>query len=172
MPNWCHNTLEVEGPKDEIAEFVNKARKTPPETEHEQPLFFANFVPEPDYDGKQDWWAWRCENWGSKWEPNFGQPFIAIGTEDSDPGAEKDQLDIQDLDEETMRVSYEFDTPWGPPGPVIEAAAQQHPNLKFRFVWGEPGGDFGGKCEWAEGEATHFEEGAASDYLPEEKMWF
>lgn len=172
MPNWCHNTLEVEGPKDSVAEFVNKARQSPPDTDYEQPFFFANFLPEPDHDGAEDWWAWRINNWGTKWEPNFGQPFMALGIEGADPGAEKEQLNLRDTGEGVMEVSYEFDTAWAPPGPVIDAAAEQHPDLKFRLVWGEPGENFGGKCEWADGSETHFEEGDASDYLPEEKMWF
>jgi hypothetical protein len=176
MPNWCHNNLEVIGLEDEILAFVNKARELPKGEEHPQPLFFANFVPEPDYDEGDEvmpgWWNWRVENWGCKWEPNFEAPFMALGLEGSDPGAEKEKLDIQALGDGQSLVTYEFDTPWGPPGPVFDQASKQHPNLFFRLVWGEPGGDFGGKCEWKDGETVHFEEGEASDYLPEEKMWF
>lgn len=188
MPNWCHNTLEVIGPADEVAAFVNKARELPESETHPQPFFFANFIPEPDYEAENvepaypseegsdsvmpDWWNWRVTNWGTKWEPNFGQPFIALGSEGSDPSAEKDQLQLQELGDGISAVSYEFDTAWSPPGLVIQAAAKQHPSLFFRLVWGEPGEGYGGKCEWSDGKESHFEEGEAADYLPEEKMWF
>ena len=177
MPNWCHNTLEVIGSEEEVAAFVNKARECSEEL-HPQPLFFANFVPEPEHDeandhsAMPDWWNWRIENWGTKWEPNFEAPFMAIGMEGSDPGADKEKLEIQKLGDGQAIVTYEFDTAWGPPGPVFDAAAKQHEDLFFRLVWGEPGSDFGGKCEWKGGETVHFEEGEAADYLPEEKMWF
>lgn len=186
MPNWCHNELEVIGPEEEVIAFVNKARELPTETEHPQPFFFASFIPEPDYkteeidplfpelskEAKGDWWDWRVRNWGTKWEPNFGSPLFAFGAEGADPHAEKDKLNIRTIGNGESLVSYEFDTAWAPPVPVIESAAKQHPDLFFRLVYGEPGEDFGGKIEWTAGEESHSEEGLAADYLSEEKMWF
>jgi hypothetical protein len=176
MPNWCHNTLEVSGSNDDIVPFVNRARRSP--DERDQPLFFSNFIPEPEYDESQnnaalpDWWSWRIVNWGTKWEPNFEAPFMALGSADSDPGMEKNKLLLRERADGEMFVTYEFDTAWSPPIPVVRAASEQHPNLHFRLTFGEPGGGYGGELVVAGGVIIHEEEGEASGYLPPEKMWF
>lgn len=169
MPNWCHNTLRVEGAEEDVIEFVNRARTS--SGDGDQPFFFSNFIPEPDYENEGDWWGWRIENWGTKWEPNFGGPFLAMGAPGSDPSAAKNQIDLQGSDGE-LSVSYEFDTAWAPPVPVIRAASRQHPDLQLEIVWGEPGGDFGGRARFVGGLCVYEEEGDAEEYLPEEKMWF
>jgi hypothetical protein len=176
MPNWCHNTLEVTGDSEDIIAFINKARRSP--DERDQPLFFTNFVPEPEYSEEQEggtmpvWWHWRIENWGTKWEPTFETPAIALGASEAEPGAEKERLSLEDAPNGEMRVSYEFDTAWAPPIQVIFAASRQHPDLHFRLTYGEPGDGYGGLIEIVGGLIVAEEDGEAEEYLPPEKMWF
>lgn len=44
MPNWCHNTLTVTGPEEELGRFVRRVMTS------EQPLSFAQIAPEPSKD--------------------------------------------------------------------------------------------------------------------------
>lgn len=103
MPNWCHNTLIVSGPADELAAFADKARPTAdlmrrayenelevwwpvdkpkPSLEQwfaeayaDQPLTFEGFAPQPaDVD---DWYSWRLEHWSTKWDARFDMPGVA-----------------------------------------------------------------------------------------------
>lgn len=41
MPNWCHNTLKVSGPEQQLKDFVEQAKTD------EQPLSFGQIIPEP-----------------------------------------------------------------------------------------------------------------------------
>lgn len=45
MPNWCHNTLTVDGPLEDVQAFAKRVATD------EQPLTFAAHVPEPTPEG-------------------------------------------------------------------------------------------------------------------------
>jgi len=73
MPNWCSNTIEIEGTKEQINAFVSFLDEpTPPELKE---------------DG---WYEWNVENWGTKWNcdaqdwvkvenPNEDQASVTFG---------------------------------------------------------------------------------------------
>ena len=78
MPNWCKNNLKIKANgekvidllellKDEDGEFtMNKAvpkeleDTVSPTREHNQALI--------DLYGAENWYDWRCKNWGVKWD--------------------------------------------------------------------------------------------------------
>ena len=113
MPNWCHNTLTIVGPADQIEAFVERAQPTE-ELAHRaynsepswiwkpdakpgfadwfrrlretQPLTFEAFLPVPA--GVRDEYEWHCDNWGTKWNAYFDvQPMIAFGSIEADVAA-------------------------------------------------------------------------------------
>ncbi|TDR30229.1 hypothetical protein [Hydromonas duriensis] len=79
--------------------------------------------------GFRDWYDWRLHYWGTKWG--------AMHFEDN----EYNELI--------------FDTAWSPPIPVIQALAEQFPQLNFRLAYAEEGCWFAGVLEWSDGCLTY-----------------
>ena len=153
MPNWCVNKLSIKGPKADIAAFRLKARnETPLQTLerrlNDQPdplLDFNAFVPYPqqftDQDKlaeearqRKDWsvkdgynsggYEWCCANWSTKWN--------ASSVEDHG-------------------TYLQFETAWGPPSRVIEAASVQFPTLTLTLRWFERGAGKQGRMVYKAG---------------------
>ena len=79
--------------------------------------------------GKNNWYDWSIENWGTKWN--------AYNTEVSDDG------------------TLCFWTAWEAPHPVIEALARKYPDVHIRHEWADE--DLGRNCgtrEYEDGEIT------------------
>jgi hypothetical protein len=139
-PNWCHDSLGITGPKDQIALFkeilVEYNKHTPLDDEHVQMCFaISAFFPTPLNIGEK-WYAWRCANWGTKWDV-------------SDPYIEED--------EETS-LMYSFDTAWGPPLAAIAVISTQFPKLLFSVEYSEPGMSFEGTFVVQDGHVKTNEE--------------
>lgn len=142
MPNWCSNTLKVEGEIEELAnliKFLNQpytityGEKT---FTYSKPVFsFRNVIQPPEENleeyYKNGWYGWNIEHWGTKWDIAN-----ADGTSGSDVFCEKDSLPMN-------YVTYVFDTAWAPPRPVIEALSAKYPTLTFTHSYIEPG-----MCFW------------------------
>lgn len=139
MPNWCENTLTVEGPEELLEKFFKAAEK------EEQVLCFQNLHPMPEeLEGTSspgempNWYDWRVANWGTKW--NTGKSV------------------------ERVENSFSFDTAWSPPESLFDKVAADYPELTFRLEYAEPGMNFAGFAEWAKGERIESEHGALEDY--------
>jgi len=132
MPNWCYNTLTIEGKQenrdafrkfavgDEVVHNYNSHR-------HELlPLCFKRFIPPPSLIFDEDWdeTAWCHENWGTKWEPQDVEVIV-----------------------EGFSLCYTFDTAWAPPRQIVEAAAERFPTLKVTLEYEEPQMGFRGIYE-------------------------
>lgn len=65
-----------------------------------------------------NWYDWSTENWGVKW----------------------DCADVR-LTEEfaDLELTYEFDTPWGPPQEIYMLLVAKFPNVSIQWFWDEPG---------------------------------
>ena len=115
---------------------------------------FKKIVPEPDdiYHGpvgkearekygKHNWYDWRLENWGVKWNSYYYDP--------------------EHVTEDFNGREIKFCTPWGAPIQVIEALAKKYPELKFEFGWSE-------ECLIYEAGQKIYENGAEIySYIPE-----
>lgn len=175
MPNWCHNKLRVTGSFDALQKFAEAVAGTDPETP--QPLSFERIlptpaalldVPSPAPRGMPDWYTWRCDHWGTKWDASFGNPFIALGTDTMDVEASPAGMQEQFNDE----LLYEFNTAWSPPLPVIAEAARQHPDVTFILHYAETGMDYAGRAIWVNGVQTDDAPLSVEDVLSPEEMWF
>ena len=140
MPNWCMNEVQIDGNEEDIAKFTEECF-----TDHKgvAVLDFSKVLPEPDYDkpkkdgthnnGVQtelhsvmpDWWNWRNDNWGTKWNlvPNHDGDLTAY-------------LTVEDGED---YISLEFDTAWSPPEGIYEAIVEKYPDLSVNWFYREDG---------------------------------
>ncbi len=140
MPNWCSNEVQIDGSGEDIAKFKEECF-----TDHKgvAVLDFSKVLPEPDYDkpkkdgthnnGVQtepssvmpDWWNWRNENWGTKWNlvPN--------------PEGNLSGYDFVDHGKDYIQL--EFETAWSPPDGIYEAIVAKYPDLSVNWFYREDG---------------------------------
>src|SRR5579859_5771119 len=149
MPNVCYNELTVKGPKEEIDRFLEAAigKPVPPQAEG-MPLSLQSLFPMParldaidpvgPYDEGENWYTWRVENWGTKWDVMETSVFRRI-----DAG----------------EACIAFGTAWSPPEKAFtKRIALDFPKLTFVLHFDEPGMGFAGEREWRGGTLTRSEE--------------
>ena len=138
MPNWCMNTMIINGDPKKVAEFVEDHKMTFTDDrgeEVENVLDFNKDVPMPESE-KDNWYNWSCENWGTKW--NACEASYHFRSE--------------------KEVFYNFDTAWSPPVSWFERAVQAYPDLEFEIQWEEGGMAFAGRMGGSNGVAGGIEE--------------
>lgn len=177
MPNWCHNSLAVSGPPEELQSFAEQVRG------EEQPLSFAALVPEPAGllerpmlgsetfnpdlpDAQLDWYGWRVRHWGTKWEARFEGPAVALGDSDAQVGPASGH---QQLGSE---LHYGFYTAWSPPMPWLLAASRHFPQLTLELQWAEPGADAAGRYGVRDGQVLAKVDLEVDQVLPAEERWY
>ena len=139
MPNWCSNDVYVSGNEEVIQKFKEECF-----TDHkgEAVLDFNKVLPEPDYkkpkkDGTHnngvqkelhnvmpDWWNWRNDNWGTKWN--------LVPHHDGD-------LTAYNIDAGEDSISMSFDTAWEPPNGIYNAIVDRYPSLDINWFYREDG---------------------------------
>lgn len=121
--------------------------------------------------GMPGWYEWRSSHWGTKWDASFegSMPFLAVGQSETNVELAKE---AQVATVTPTVAVYKFDTAWGPPEPLVEAASEQHPELEFVLRYGEPGGGFAGEVKYISGLAISDEALDVEDVLAPEEMWF
>ncbi len=167
MPNWCHNTLIAEADDHRLLEQL--ARDVRPSDAEQVPLCFSSLVPEPGSpdDPDYNWYLWRLENWGTKWEPSFSGPFIAFGPETADP-----ESSYQGGFERVGCFLWKFDTAYSPPMPWVKTVSGLYPEITFTVRFGELGVDCAGETVFRAGEIVSSEELPVEDVLQPDEMWF
>ena len=140
MPNWCDNRVEIYGDNPDQIKEVKKTLAS------KQTCFdFNNIVPmpkelegttspnpEPDsfeakrlrkQHGHDNWYDWRLENWGTKWN-SYSDQIESYENEDS--------------------ITYGFETAWGPPVPIIYKLRELYPEVDITAFYDEPGLELAG----------------------------
>ena len=120
MPNWCSCRATISGPAPVIGEITNILN------EESTPLL-AWMVPQPKFEGDQDWYMWNVNNWGTKWD---------ISDVYFEHQAEEDQ------------IQFSFSTAWGPPVEAFSRWAQADGRVQFTLEYWEPGMGFAGRVTW------------------------
>ena len=150
MPNWCSNTLQISGCPKQMDEFISKSIvksgmdvdiflmdgliKMP-----EELAICEDITPEEKAErmskyGYDNWYDWRFENWGSKWDAQ--ESYIT---------------------EEENGWTINFDTAWSPAIPYIKQVAKMFPDLIFDLYFMETG-------EWFAGRVTAHNEEVNEQY--------
>ena len=176
MPNWCENKLKICGKKKDREDMLTFVSITIPAKKNGAiannipgehiPFTFNRIIPYPqkfrDLDEECDkkrteleamsaaerekyidtngypsdgfnsgGYQWSCDSWGTKW----------------------DACDVVIAEAKTS-TTISFQTPWGPPEPVIRKLAELFPQLKFTLSFWERGMAFQGKYTYENGVQT------------------
>ena len=124
MPNHTSNKLTVSGSSELVARFKFD------NTGKEESLSLEKALPTPSKllgdnaikDGNMpDWYNWRVNNWGTKWDVYDTQPWEGN--------------------------SVAFFSAWSPPIEWLRAIAEKYPDLSFQLDYADEGGGFVGTME-------------------------
>ena len=151
MPNWCSNTLQISGDKEQLEMFKQKSIiKSGMDVDifvmdgcvpmPEELAICEDMTPEQKAErivkyGYDNWFDWRFENWGTKWDAQ--EPYIT---------------------EEEDGLTINFDTAWSPAIPYIKQVAKMYPDLIFDLYFMETGEWFAGRV-FAKNEEVNEEYG-------------
>jgi hypothetical protein len=144
MPNWCNNTITLTGPKEKITAIYAKAKKDDALLQQLKPMPEAldgttSPAPkegkvQPLVDGFDNWYDWRVQNWGTKWDVDME------GLELSDDGT---------------TITGWFDSAWSPPIHAYEYFLTDNEDCSINSYYYEGGMDFAGQWEdFADAEVT------------------
>jgi hypothetical protein len=147
MPNYCNNSLSIHASHDtleRIKSFVEGG-----DTEEPNAFDFKKIIPMPsslfmgpvgpeeeEKYGKNNWYDWSCENWGTKWN--------SVGAR---------------VEEREDTIEYYFETAWSPCEPVIFALAKMFPDANIHYSYYEAGWCFCGQREFENGEIVYSMDG-------------
>ena len=136
MPNWCNNTITLTGPKEKITAIYNKAKEDnallqqlkpmPTELEGTTSPAPKEGEPQPLVDGFDNWYDWRVENWGTKWDVD---------------------MDGLELSDDGTTITGWFDSAWAPPIHAYEYFLTDNEDCSISSLYYEGGMDFAGKWE-------------------------
>lgn len=160
MPNWCINLLEVQGPPSLVEAFMNNASgyntagRQPLKLQEEfgeggeegrAPLSLHQLEPEPQHVSYTEHvLPWRRACWGIKWD--LGED---VRQERPEPG----------------RVTYRFDTPWGPPLEALQRIVRRFPGLSWALRYVEQGNALYGNTGWQDGQQVFDQDFSQQGYM-------
>ena len=155
MPNWCNNTLTIQGPTKTLKplwEEANKegsgllqAMKPMPKGLNDTTSPTPKDKPQPIVDGVDNWYDWRVENWGTKWDVDL------------------EGLEFTDNKDGTAAITGWFDSAWAPPTEAFNTFCDDNDNCSLESFYEEGGMDFAG--HYSDGVDDYLE--GISDYARE-----
>ena len=139
MPNWCNNSITISGPTDTIKQLWDDAKSDesgfgllnamvpmPKALEGTTSPAPKESSPQPLVDGFGNWYDWRVQNWGTKWDI-------------TDEG-----LEFTDNGDGTSHISGWFDSAWAPPITAYNTWLDDMDNCSISATYEEGGMDFAG----------------------------
>jgi hypothetical protein len=144
MPNWCNNTITLTGPKEKITAIYAKAKKDDALLQQLKPMpkeLDGTTSPSPKegkvqplVDGFDNWYDWRVQNWGTKWDVD---------------------MDGLELSDDGTTITGWFDSAWAPPIHAYEYFLTANEDCSINSYYYEGGMDFAGQWEdFADAEVT------------------
>lgn len=72
MPNWCDNSLRLHHEDKTKIDALEAELSKKNDQGHSMGCLFNHLRPEsPECENGDGWYAWHCENWGTKWEASL-----------------------------------------------------------------------------------------------------
>ena len=142
MPNWCNNSITIQGSTETVETLWEEANKI------DSGLLQA-MVPMPSElndtkapsDGR-NWYDWRVSNWGTKWDVDL------------------EGLEFHNNHDGTSHITGWFDSAWAPPVEAYNTFLDDMDCCSIEATYEEGGMDFAGIYE--DGEDNYLE--GISDY--------
>ena len=171
MPNWCSNTIEIEGTKEQINAFVsfldeqsgknwfNFFRPCPQELvdtvsgfvgEDKQSAHETQQKMNIEKHGHADWYSWSVDNWGTKWNCDA-----------------QDWMKIENPNEDQASVTFWFDSAWSPPTALYEFI-ESNSEFIVTASYLEEGMSFVGQFSGGIDECYEFSDAESLEDIPEE----
>ena len=171
MPNWCSNTIEIEGTKEQINKFVSFLeenggknwfsffRPCPQELtdtvsgfvgEDKQAAHEAQQKSNIEKYGHSDWYSWCVENWGTKWNCDA-----------------QDWMKVENPNEDEASVTFWFDSAWSPPTALYEFI-ESNSEFIVTASYLEEGMSFVGQFTGGMDECYEFSDVDSLEDIPEE----
>jgi len=158
MPNWCSNTVLINGPTAKINR-IKEAIKGDGFLNYLNPMpgVLKNTTADGSkredlikQTGHSDWYGWCVDNWGTKWE---------VSPDWSDPVTE-------DMGDGESQLNWGFDSAWSPPIGAYEHFLAENDDVSIFATYYEPGCDFMGV--WDSGDDRCYQVG---DYDSQDDFW-
>ena len=174
MPNWCYNSLVLEGSEQDIKD-VKAQLNQPFEMIHDRwiqetnlmtkhtiqftnpvfafwnikrPIDMEAYIEQPDHtlDIKEAM-LHKGNHWYDFNIREWGTKWdVAVSPDEKYP-------DTELLEDESTMLVYKFNTAWAPPLPAMEKLSEQYPSLKINLEYEEETG-WGGEIEFSAGEGN------------------
>ena len=157
MPNYCNNNIVITGPNsviDKIEKIANGDKGDLLQYFYPMPKALQDTTAPLQKDatkeekakakenlkkyGYDNWYDWRVENWGTKWDI-----------------MEFYNINRKEIGEDESEISLGFDTAWAPALGAYEKFIDENSNCSLKAYYYEPGCDFMG--EWDNGMDSCFE---------------
>ncbi len=181
MPNWCYNSLSIDGSKEDISAiktqlnqpYVKQHDQWNPETgqmevkdyTYSNPIFaFHNIhnhrqdgVSDEEYIKQPDHTLPIAEQMEFKTNDWYSWNVRNWGTKwDVGVGDDNEYPETELMEESDTYLAYRFNTAWSPPLPAIEALSAQYPDVEFNLSYEEETG-WGGEYLFIEGDGIEIE---------------
>lgn len=154
MPNWCNNTLIVEGNVEDLqrikpllineqGEFSFNCAVPQPENLYREALSSDKEM-ELNAKGIPNWYSWNNTHWGTKWDACSAY----IDT------------DNDDLFGANLEIRINFQTAWSPPADWLYSFLKKLDGMEVsvQLLYDEPGMDFAGSVvREIDGEVYEYE---------------
>jgi len=146
MPNWCENKMIVIGSLENVSKiyqdlndlelkdtagFLDKYIPTPIELINKPASFSSNDTEDAkemiEKYGSADWYWWRVNNWGTKWDLN-----------------EVHNVNMNAINGDRYQLCCSFETAWAPPEEGLRKLSEIFKNTYFFIEFSEPGMGFEG----------------------------
>ena len=171
MPNWCNNTIEIEGSKEQINAFVSFLeenggknwfsffRPCPQELtdtvsgfvgEDKQAAHEAQQKSNIEKYGHSDWYSWCVDNWGTKWNCDA-----------------QDWVKVENPNDDQASVTFWFDSAWSPPTALYEFI-ESNSEFIVTASYLEEGMSFVGQFSGGIDECYEFSDLDSLEEIPEE----
>lgn len=145
MPNWCENAVHITATVEKLKNLLAKTQehgymfnviKPMPQELENEPTGLTDIRLRTKKYGYSDWYGWRVNNWGTKWDIHVRDIFNFYEL--------IEQLKDQELTD-TDTIKLYFDTAWTPPIKLYEELEKQ--GFEICAYYFEKGSEFCGKYE-------------------------